>query len=93
MAPWADPMPTAEAEEAFLRDRMGAFDADEDWGYFLLEPDAGELLGGAGLHPKTRGIVEIGYWVRSDRTGRVTPQRGQVPSRPPPSITSLRSSG
>lgn len=29
--PWADPMPTAEAEEAFLRDRMAAFDADEEW--------------------------------------------------------------
>ena len=68
--PWADPMPTAEAEQAFLRDRMAAFDADEDWSYFLLEQDSGELVGGAGLHPKTHGVVEIGYWVRSDRTGR-----------------------
>lgn len=27
-------------------------------------------MGGAGLHPKEGDIAEIGYWVRSDRTGR-----------------------
>jgi RimJ/RimL family protein N-acetyltransferase len=68
--PWADPMPTAEAEQDFLQDRLTGFEADEDWGYFLIEPGTRELVGGAGLHPKERGVVEIGYWVRSDRTRR-----------------------
>jgi ribosomal-protein-serine acetyltransferase len=68
--PWADPMPTREAEEAFLHDRLATFAADQDWGYFLFEADADELVGGAGLHPKDSGVVEVGYWVRSDRTRR-----------------------
>ena len=68
--PWADPMPTREAEREFLEGRAAAFDADEEWGYFLVEPASGELVGGAGLHPRGPGVVEIGYWVRSDRTRR-----------------------
>jgi RimJ/RimL family protein N-acetyltransferase len=32
--------------------------------------DSGELVGGAGLHPKGPGTADIGYWVRADRTGR-----------------------
>lgn len=47
-----------------------AFDGDKDDGYFLIERSTGELVGGAGLHPKEGKIAEIGYWVRSDRTGR-----------------------
>jgi RimJ/RimL family protein N-acetyltransferase len=66
--PWADAMPTREAEREFLETREAAFDADKDWGYFLIEARSGELVGGAGLHPKAPGVVEIGYWVRSDRT-------------------------
>jgi RimJ/RimL family protein N-acetyltransferase len=68
--PWADPMPTVEAERAFLLERQRCFDADEDWGYFLIESGTGELVGGAGLHRRERGVVEIGYWVRTDRTRR-----------------------
>src|SRR3954469_1726880 len=68
--PWADPMPTREAELEFLGTRQAAFDADEDWGYFLIESGTDELVGGAGLHPKAPGEVEIGYWVRTDRTRR-----------------------
>ena len=68
--PWADPMPTADAERDFLVAQRSAFDEGKDWGYFLIEPSTGELVGGAGLHPKEGGVAEIGYWVRSDRTGR-----------------------
>jgi RimJ/RimL family protein N-acetyltransferase len=68
--PWADPMPTRDAERAFIEDRRHAFDADHDYGYFLFEHGTNELVGGAGLHPKKGGIAELGYWVRSDRTGR-----------------------
>lgn len=68
--PWADPMPTTDAERLFIEDHQRAFDGDEDYGYFLIERSTGELVGGAGLHPKEGDIAEIGYWVRSDRTGR-----------------------
>ena len=68
--PWADPMPTREAEEVFLRRGVTSFDANKEWGYFLIESDSGELVGGTGLHPREDGTAEIGYWVRSDRTGK-----------------------
>lgn len=68
--PWADPMPTVEAELEFLRGREAAFDADKDWGFSIFERATGELVGGAGLHPKDPGVAEIGYWVRTDRTRR-----------------------
>jgi len=68
--PWADPMPTAEAEREFLRDSELAFDTDDSWGFVLFELDTGALVGGAELHPKGSRTAEIGYWVRSDRTRR-----------------------
>jgi len=69
--PWALTMPTADEELAVLEAGEAAFDNDEDWGYMLYERDSGDLVGGCGLHRRVgpRGI-EIGYWVRSDRTGR-----------------------
>lgn len=68
--PWADPIPTVEAELEFLRGREAAFDADEDWGFSIFERGTRELVGAAGLHPKDQGVAEIGYWVRTDRTRR-----------------------
>lgn len=68
--PWADPMPTIEAEREFLRASERAFDADQSWGFCLIEPETGALVGGAGLDPKGPERAEIGYWVRSDRTRR-----------------------
>jgi RimJ/RimL family protein N-acetyltransferase len=69
--PWADPMPTRDAEREFLERGVSAFDADDDRGYFLFERGSGEIVGGAGLYPKDdSGVVEIGYWVRFDRIGK-----------------------
>ncbi len=68
--PWADPMPTVEDERAFVENLEAVFATDHDWGYFIIEVDSGALVGGAGLHPIGRDSAEIGYWVRSDRTGR-----------------------
>jgi RimJ/RimL family protein N-acetyltransferase len=67
--PWADPMPTREAEREFLQTTEAAFDGGNAWGYFLFERASGELVGGAGLGPRDADEVEIGYWVRSDRIG------------------------
>lgn len=68
--PWADPFPTDEEELRFLLEQEGAFDRDEIYAYFLFESGSGQLVGGIGLHPKDGRTAEIGYWVRSDRTGR-----------------------
>jgi RimJ/RimL family protein N-acetyltransferase len=69
--PWAQTMPTVEDELAVLTTGTAAFDADEEWAYMLYELETGELVGGAALHRRVGpGAVEIGYWVRSDRTKR-----------------------
>ncbi len=68
--PWADPMPTRTVELEIVTSAERAFAEDRDYAYFLIERASGDLVGCVGLHPKAEGVVEIGYWVRSDRTGR-----------------------
>jgi RimJ/RimL family protein N-acetyltransferase len=68
---WAATMPTHESLTALVREDIALFDADEHWSYWIRERDGGALVGGAGLN--RRGVddeLEIGYWVRTDRTGR-----------------------
>jgi RimJ/RimL family protein N-acetyltransferase len=68
---WANDLPTRAALGEFLIAAETLFDRDEDWNYALVEKLTGDVVGSAGLHfkgdPQSR---EIGYWVRSDRTGR-----------------------
>lgn len=63
--PWATEPPTEASVRAFVG---GAGAAHMGFGLF----DAGgELVGAFGLHDRQGpGILEIGYWVRTDRTGR-----------------------
>jgi ribosomal-protein-serine acetyltransferase len=69
--PWARAMPSDDEELAVLEAGEADFDADLEWAYLLFEKGSGEIVGGAGLHRRGGpGTVEIGYWVRSDRTGR-----------------------
>jgi RimJ/RimL family protein N-acetyltransferase len=69
--PWAAMMPTADAMRAVLADGDTAFDADAEWQYVLIEVATNEVVGCAGLHRRARAeSLEIGYWVRSDRTAR-----------------------
>ncbi len=69
--PWAGSMPTRDGQLEALRAGEAAFDADREWSYVLIEPASDELVGAAGLHPRSGpGTIEIGYWVRTDRTGR-----------------------
>jgi RimJ/RimL family protein N-acetyltransferase len=70
---WCQTIPTREEILAFLIEDEAAFDADERWGYSLFECASGELVGSAGLRRASAtdtDAVEIGYWVRSDRTKR-----------------------
>jgi RimJ/RimL family protein N-acetyltransferase len=68
---WARDVPARESLDEFFNSAQLLFDSDEDWNYVLLEKSTGEVVGSAGLHlkddPQSR---EIGYWVRTDRTGR-----------------------
>ena len=68
--PWASERPTLESVGEFL-ERAGAETGSElEMGFGLFEP-GGELVGAVGLHGRRGpGTLEIGYWVRSDRTGR-----------------------
>jgi len=69
--PWAATMPTADELATVLQEGEAAFDGDQEWSYVLVESDSGEVVGSAGLHPRAGpGSIEIGYWVRSDRTRR-----------------------
>lgn len=68
---WARDLPTRAALAEFLDAARTLFDRDEEWIYVLVERSTGEVVGSAGLHLKDEPECrEIGYWVRSDRTGR-----------------------
>jgi RimJ/RimL family protein N-acetyltransferase len=68
--PWASAPATLASVEEFLaglRDQAGT---DLSLGFGLFDA-GGEVVGGFGLHGRRGpGTLEIGYWVRSDRTGR-----------------------
>ncbi len=69
--PWAETMPTPGEQLEALRAGEAAFEDDGEWSYVLIEPASDQLVGAAGLHPRSGpGTIEIGYWVRTDRTGR-----------------------
>jgi RimJ/RimL family protein N-acetyltransferase len=68
---WANEVPTRAALAEFLNSAQTLFDRNEDWNYVLIEKSTGDVVGSAGLHFKGDARSrEIGYWVRSDRTGR-----------------------
>lgn len=70
--PWAaQGVPSRESERAVIRDAIVSFDSGADWQYSLFEAVGDALVGGCGLHrTSTDGCAEIGYWVRSDRSGQ-----------------------
>lgn len=64
--PWAMERPTLVSVGAFLQTVVSG----GILGFGLFEA-TDELVGAAGLHDRRGpGILEMGYWVRSDRTGR-----------------------
>lgn len=65
--PWAAETPTLASVGAYL-EQAGV--GGPDIGFGIVEA-GGEVVGSCGLHDRRGpGILEIGYWVRSDRTGR-----------------------
>lgn len=64
--PWAMERPTVESIGAYLETVVSG----ATLGFGLFDA-GGDLAGSFGLHDRRGpGILEIGYWVRSDRTGR-----------------------
>lgn len=69
---WATP---GSASAGFQRQRLAdgepAWDAGEDHPLLLLDPTEAVVLGGSGLHRRRGpGVLEIGYWLRPEATGR-----------------------
>ena len=70
--PWARSEPQELAEKvALLRRFRGQFDLGTDFALGMFDAGENEVVGGTGLH-KRRGAdaLEIGYWIRTGRTGR-----------------------
>ncbi len=70
--PWAHDEPSpVEMVASRLRTFRGRFDLDEEYVFGLFTPDGREVVGGAGLHPRSGpGSLEIGYWIRPEQVRR-----------------------
>jgi RimJ/RimL family protein N-acetyltransferase len=70
--PWARDEPSSiEVIVTRLAQIRHNFLSATDWGYGVFERDGTDVLGGIGLHPRIGpGALEIGYWLRTDQTGR-----------------------
>ena len=70
--PWAHDEPQEiEEKVALLRQFRGRFDLGQEFVFGVFSADESEVLGGTGLHTRAAdGGLEIGYWVRADRTRR-----------------------
>lgn len=68
--PWAIAA-TYETTHEFTKDATRAWDENTDWGFTIFF--GGRPIGGVGLtssSPRTREILSIGYWLKSDLTGK-----------------------
>ncbi|HEV2810872.1 MAG TPA: GNAT family protein [Acidimicrobiales bacterium] len=68
--PWAQVMPSANAERAAIQAGSDRFERGEAFDYFLFERATDALVGAAGVRLPAPVTAEIGYWVRSDRHRR-----------------------
>jgi RimJ/RimL family protein N-acetyltransferase len=58
-----------ETSREFAQRSVTSWESDVDYAFVLTED--GDLVGGVGIHtPRLEGLGELGYWTRSDRTGR-----------------------
>lgn len=71
MAGWLDRLPQPYTRADALAYIRGETVPDEE-AYCITDAGSGRVLGSIGLNPKPGGdgVVEIGYWLRSDARGR-----------------------
>jgi RimJ/RimL family protein N-acetyltransferase len=68
---WAASPPTDEFVRDVIVSARLEFDTNERWNFGLFEQSTDECVGSAGLRRcDVPHELEIGYWVRTDRTGR-----------------------
>jgi RimJ/RimL family protein N-acetyltransferase len=68
---WAASPPTEESTRSVIENSRKEFDADQKWNYGLFERASDACVGTAGLRRcDVPNELEIGYWVRTDRTAR-----------------------
>lgn len=68
---WAADAPSdADGYEENLAEAEASWDADQAYDYVIFDPASGEVIGRCGLMRRQGpGVIEVGYWVRSDRAG------------------------
>ena len=68
---WAEQPPTLTGLREVLRHGEMDFHSDHAWDYTILDVRSGDVVGGVGLHRTEHPErFEIGYWVRTSRTGQ-----------------------
>ncbi|MBX6363741.1 MAG: GNAT family N-acetyltransferase [Gemmatimonadetes bacterium] len=75
LRPWMDWAVEEAADLAAVETRLALFHdrfhAGEEWSYGIFPPAETEILGAVGIRPgEAPGVLEIGYWLRPDVTGR-----------------------
>lgn len=69
---WAVQDYTRDHALLYLQNLPGRWERDESYELLVCEAASGEILGGVGLNGLNRlhRMANLGYWVRSSRTGR-----------------------
>lgn len=69
--PWCHAQYSLQDSEAWVEEQVAAFAAGEQYA-FVIEGEDGAFLGGCGLNQLDRANrrANLGYWVRTDATGR-----------------------
>jgi RimJ/RimL family protein N-acetyltransferase len=64
-------VPSEPAQRDAFEQEEAAFEAGAQFGYLLREVATGDMVGGCALVPLGEpGVIEIAYWVRSERHSR-----------------------
>ncbi len=72
--PWCHADYAPDDSAAFVNSRDAEWEKGEHYSFMIFELHTGEFLGGVGLNfiNRVHNTANLGYWVRSSRTGRGT---------------------
>ena len=70
--PWCHANYSPDDSAAFVNSRDAEWEKGEHYSFIIFELRTGEFLGGVGLNfvNRVHNLANLGYWVRSSRTGR-----------------------